>query len=155
MSEQKPLRDPKKVNLANAIISLLGLAVTFAIAYGFDRWSDLLRRQASANFAWTSYYWFLSISNLIFAGLMLVLAWFVCFRANKTRLIPLLYLLIGLLAAFAFAIEVTVSPTFQMITPGFLLPNSRVVHVSAFAAAIGAAGLVRSKFDHDRTKTRP
>lgn len=135
--------------MMNTIISLLGLFAAFVMAYGFDRWSALLTRQARANFTWGSYYWFLSISDLIFAGLILVLAWFVCFRANKTRIVPIIYLVVGLLATFAFAIEYTVSPNFQMITPGFLLPTSRVVYVSAFAAAIGIAGLALSKINHD------
>jgi len=138
----------KKTNV-NAIISFVGLAITFAVAYGLDRWSEILRRQASANFAWAPYYWFLSISNLILAGLILALAWFVCFRANKTRMVSIIYLIVGLLATFAFVIEFTVSPITQLITPGYLLPNSRVVYVSAFAAAIGVAGLVLSQINHD------
>ena len=142
------VRDLKEEKLTNAIISLLGLAVAFAMAYGFDRWSNLLRRQASANFDWAAYYWFLSISNLFFACLMLILAWFVCFRA-KTRLVSILYLVFGLLGTFAFVIEFSISSTFQMITPGFLLPSSRVVDVSAFAVAIGFAGFILSKFNHD------
>jgi len=133
----------------NIAISFIGLFVAFAKAYGFDTGSRLLREQAAENFAWGFYYWFFSISNFIFAGLILILAWFVCFRANKTRIVPTIYLIVGLFATFAFAIEHTVSPITQSITPGFLLPNSRVVYVSAFAAAIGVAGLVLSKINHD------
>ncbi|MCK7522546.1 MAG: hypothetical protein MZV64_35120 [Ignavibacteriales bacterium] len=133
----------------DAIISLLGLAATFAIAYGFDRWSELLRRQASATFAPTSYYWFFSISNLIFAGLMLVLAWFVCFRANKTRVIPVIFMIVGLFATFVFAVDVSIlaPDSHYMITPFPLMPNTRVAHVAAFITVIGFAGLLLSKND--------
>jgi hypothetical protein len=136
----------------NTIISLAGLAAAFVLAYGFDQWSEILRRQAFANFTWLSYYWFLSISNLIFPVLMFVLAWFVCFRANKTRVIPVIFLIVGLLVTFVFAIvHSIVAISSGSITTGILLPspNSRVVYVSAFAAAIGIAGLVLSKFNHD------
>jgi hypothetical protein len=148
MTEAKLVRDLKEAK-TNTIISLIGLVTAFAMAYGFDKWSELLMRQARVNFTWESYYWFLSISNLVFAGLILVLAWFVCFHANKTRIVPIIYLIVGLLATFAFVIEFTVSPISQMITPGFLLPSSRVVDVSAFATAIGVAGFILSKFNHD------
>lgn len=152
MNEQNTVRDTNRVNLMNAIVSLLGLAIVFAMAYGFDRWSDLLRRQAFANFTWISYYWFLSISNLIFPCLLLVLAWFVCFRANKTRVIPVIFLIVGLLVTFAFVIVYSiVAASSGLITTAIFLPSpdSRVVYVSAFAAAIGIAGLVFSKFNHD------
>jgi hypothetical protein len=152
MTEQKLVRDPKKVNLVNAIISLLSLAAIFAMAYGFDRWSELLRRQAFANFTWISYYWFLSISNLIFPGLMLVLAWFICFRTNRTRVISAVFLIVGLLVTFAFVIvHSIVAVSSGSITTAIFLPSpdSRVVYVSAIAAAIGIAGLVLSKFNHD------
>jgi hypothetical protein len=150
MSEQKSVRDPKKVKLMNAVVSLLGLAVTFALAYGFDKWAILLRRQARETFSSEFYYWFLSISTLLFACLMLALAWFVWFRAIKTRVVSMLYLVIGLLGTFAFPIEFSIhsSPSGLILTD-FVLPNSRAVYVSAFAAAIGIAGLVLSKFNHD------
>jgi hypothetical protein len=150
MSEQKPVRELKQIHWINAVVSLLGLAVTFALAYGFDKWAILLRRQARETFSSEFYYWFPSISTLLFACLMLALAWFVWFRAIKTRVVSMLYLVIGLLGTFAFPIEFSIhsSPSGLILT-GFVLPNSRAVYVSAFTAAIGIAGLVLSKFNHD------
>jgi hypothetical protein len=151
MSEQKPVRELKQIHWINAVVSLLGLAVTFALAYGFDKWAILLRRQARETFSSEFYYWFLSISNLIFAGLMLVLAWFVCFRANKTRVIPVIFMIVGLFATFVFAVDVSILAPYShyMITPFFLVPNTRVAHVAAFITVIGFAGLVLSKSNHD------
>lgn len=149
MNEQKSVREPKKVNLMNAVVSLLGLAVIFAVAYGIDYWSVILRRQVSANFVWSSYYWFLSLSNLIIAGLLFVLAWFVCYRTDKRWLISLTFLIIGLFGTFVFAVEYSTlssSRTF-MVTPFFLAPNWRTNYVAAFSIVIGFARLLISKND--------
>jgi hypothetical protein len=128
------------------IISLAGLVIVFFLAYGFDRLIMTLQQAASAAFALSSYLWLSSIANLILAGALLLLAWFVYFRAAKSKLISVIFMVLGLLVTFASALIYTFFSTLPPLgIAEFLTPYSRVVVVAGLIAVIGIAGLLPRK----------
>lgn len=133
----------------NTTISIVGLAVIFVMAYGSDQWAELLQRQARENFNFSPYYWFLSIDSLVLACSILTLGWLVCFRDNRRWLTSLIFIIVGLFAEFAFAVDFSIlaPSSHYMITPFFLNPNSRVADVGAFVVVTGFARLLIFKND--------
>jgi len=128
------------------IISLAGLVIMCFLAYGFDRWIAALQQTASSPFAIASFLWLSSIANLILAGALLLLAWFVNFRAVKSKWVSAAFSIIGLLVTFALALIFTAFSTLPSLgIIEFLMPNSRVIFVMAFIAVIGIAGLIPRK----------
>ncbi len=128
------------------IISLAGLVIVFFLAYGFDRLIMALQQAASAAFALSSFLWLSGIANLILAGALLLLAWFVYFRAAKSKLISVIFTVLGLLGTFASALIFTFFSTLPPLgIAEFLTPYSRVVVVAGLIAVIGIAGLFPRK----------
>lgn len=133
-------------------ISLTGLLAVFITAYGIDRWLDLMRQQAVDTFTLTQYLWYASIANLILAGELVLLAWYVNYRTNRSTLTPSIFIIVGLLVTFATAIIYTASSTFLPLgMVEYLMPNSRLVYAAALAAAIGTTGLVIFKEQNTQT----
>jgi hypothetical protein len=125
------------------IISLVGLVIVCILAYGFDRWIVALQQTATRPSSIASILWLSSIANLILAGTLLLLAWFVNFRTAKSKWISVTFLIIGLLVTFASALIFTAFSTFPPLgVAEFLMPTSRVVFVMAFIALIGITGLI-------------
>jgi hypothetical protein len=124
-------------------ISLAGLTAVLLMAYGFERWSLLLRQRGADTLTLTPFLWLASIANLLLAVALLLLAWFVTNRANRSRFVSLIFIVVGLLITFATAI--TFSATSRLLPLGimeYLTPNSRVVYAAAIIAATGIAGLI-------------
>jgi hypothetical protein len=125
------------------IVSFAGLVATFLVAYACDRWVESLRIEATRTFAFAPYLWLAGAANLLSAIVLLLLTWYVIFRADKSTLVFLVFVLIGLALTFASAIELSVTSTLPSL---FLVesftPNSHVVYVAAFVAIIGIAGFV-------------
>jgi len=128
------------------IISLAGLVLVCFLAYGFDRWIVALQQTATSSLAIASSLWLSSTANLILTGALLLLAWFINFRANKSKWISVTFLIIGLLVTFASALIFTAFSTLPPLgVVEFLMPTSRVVFVTAFITVIGLAGLIPRK----------
>jgi hypothetical protein len=128
------------------LISFVGLLVTFALAYGCDRWVEALRTEATQSSAIASFLWQAGAANLLLGAALLLLAWFVNFRAIRSRLISSLYLLVGLAVTFAVAIEVSVVSTLPPLgVVEFFTPNSHILYTGAFVAIIGIVGFILPK----------
>ena len=128
------------------IISLAGLVIVFFLAYGFDRLIMTLQQAATAAFALSSFLWLGGLANLILAGALLLLAWFVYFRAAKSKLISVIFTVLGLLGTFASALIFTFFSTLPPLgIAEFLSPYSRVVVVAGLIAVIGIVGLFTRK----------
>lgn len=124
-------------------ISLIGLVIVFVLAYSFDRWTIALQQTATRPFTIVSFLWLSSIANLILAGALLLLAWFVNFRAVNSKLVSVTFVIIGVLVTFASALIFTTLYTLPPLgIAEFLTPNSRVVFVGALIAILGLAGLI-------------
>jgi len=128
------------------LISFVGLLATFALAYGCDRWVEALRTEANQSSTIASFLWQAGVANLLLAAALLLLVWFVNFRAIRSRLISLLYLLIGLAVTFAVAIEMSAVSTLPPLgVVEFFTPNSHILYTGAFVAIIGIAGFILPK----------
>jgi hypothetical protein len=130
----------------NTAISLMGLVAVLFIAYGFDRWIELLRQRGANTFTLTPFLWFAGMANILFAGALLLLVWFVTYRAKRSRLVFSIFAVVGLLITFATAIHFSASVRyFPSSILEYLTPNSRVVYVSALITVTGIAGFVLSR----------
>jgi len=118
------------------IISFAGLVTTLIMAYACDLLIDAIRIKALATFVFAPYLWLAGIVNLFLAILLLLLTWYVVFRANKSTLVSSLFVIIGLALTFVSAI---VPP---LISRAAFAPNSHVLYVAAFVTVIGIAGFV-------------
>jgi len=124
------------------IVSFAGLVATFFVAYVCDRWVELLRIEATQNFAIASYLWIAGIANLLLAIALLLLSWHVIFRTSKSTLVSSVFVLVGLALTFASAIDMSVASTLPPLgIVEFLMPNSHLFYVASFVAVIGIAGL--------------
>jgi hypothetical protein len=125
-------------------MSLTGLVCTFLAAYACDRWVESLRAEAFNTFNATgTFLWLAGVANILLAIALLLLAWHVLFRSDKSILISAVFMLVGLGVSFACAIEVSIASTLPPLgIVEFLTPNSHVLYVAAFAVVVGSAGLV-------------
>jgi ABC-type transport system involved in cytochrome c biogenesis permease subunit len=127
-------------------MSFAGLAATFALAYGCDRWGEALRAKATQPSATASFLWQAGVANLLLAIALISLAWYANFRASRSKLISSIFLLIGIVVTFTVAIEVSVASTLPPLgIVEYLTPNSHVLYTAAFVAVIGIAGFVLPK----------
>jgi len=125
------------------IVSFSGLVITFVLAYGCDRWVESLRAEMTGTFNISSFLWQTGVANLLLAIALLLLTWYVIFWVNRSKLVSAVFLLVGLAVTFATAMEMSFASTLPPLgIVEFLTPNSHVVYVAAFIAALGLAGLV-------------
>jgi hypothetical protein len=125
------------------MVSFAGLVATFIMAYAFDRWVEFLRVEASRTFALAPYLWLAGAANLLLAITLLLLTWYVIFRADKSTLVSSVFVLVGLAFTFASTINMSLaSPLPSLGLVEFSTPGSHVLYVSAFVAVIGIAGFV-------------
>jgi hypothetical protein len=128
------------------LISLAGLVVVFFLAYGFDRLIMALQQAASATFALSSFLWLGGVANLVLAGALLLIAWFVYFRAARNILVSVIFMVLGLLGTFTSALIFTFFSTLPPLgIAEYLTPYSRVVVTAGLVAVIGIAGLIPRK----------
>jgi hypothetical protein len=127
-------------------IPLAGLVIVYILAYSFDRWIVAFQQTATKASAIVSSLWLSSIANLILVGALLLLAWFVDFRAIRSKLVSATFVIIGSLITFASALIFTIFSTLPPLgIAEYLTPTSRVVFVAASIAVIGIVGLIPQK----------
>lgn len=128
------------------IISLAGLVIVFFLAYGFDRLIMAFQQAASAAFALSTFLWLSGIANLVLAGALLLLAWYVNIRAARSRLVSVIFIVLGLLVTFTSALIFTFFATLPPLgIYEYLTPYSQVVVAAGLVAVIGIAGLIPRK----------
>ena len=123
MAEQK--------NITTESISLVGMAGTLALAYGFDRWLESLRVAASRTIVrplWPL--WPSSAANLVLAGCLVTLSWFVTCRSGRSKLVASIFVVVGLLVMLL------------SFTIGSMVPLFRTGYTGAFILAIGILSLM-------------
>ena len=125
------------------IKSLVGLVITFVIAFGCDLWIEALRAEMTQTFSISSFLWQAGIANLFLAIALLLLAWYVLFWVKKSKLVLAVFLLFGLVITFISSLEVSLTgilPPLGVVE--YLTPNSHVLYAAAFTAILGLAGFV-------------
>jgi hypothetical protein len=123
-------------------ISLLGMLLTFLLAYGLDRWTLALQQTVVQTYVVAPYLWISSAANLLLAGVLLLLGWYLAVRAPKNLWVSLAFIIIGLLFTFSTAIIYGVTSELPPASlSAYLTP--RVLISGAFIAAAGIAAMVR------------
>ena len=126
--------------------SLVGLIVTLIIAYGLDRWLAALKKSAEASFNFATLAWGYTATNLIMAGVLLTLSWFVVFR-DRSKFVSSIFLVVGLLFSVAFPNLIFLFPGKTIIPAASLLgrliyyAGSNLHFTYAFITIIGVVGL--------------
>ncbi len=134
-----------------AIDALIGLIASLLVVYGLDFWTQRLREAGFRSLDVTPYYWGSILANLVFAAILLALAWLTYFRAERRRLVVWLYLLTGLIVAFSSillssipaSLPLFTDPQFRILRIGLLYSgaHSRLQFLGAFLAILGALGI--------------
>lgn len=127
------------------MLSFLGLATTFAVAYGFQRLMNHLRMQLAVTASGSlgkSMFWVQSVALVVLAAMLLLLAWYVLSRASRDIWVGAGFVLVGLVLTFVVAIEIPLERVWfsnrVMNLAGY---NSYGHYVAAFVLVIGIACL--------------
>jgi hypothetical protein len=133
-------------------LSLLGLVGTLALAFGFDRWLDYLRIDAARTFDVTPNLWAGSLGQLLVAGTLLALAWYMMCHRPKSNSVALVFLVAGLVMTlfppiYGEVLERMLSPQDTTILPlsfslVYLSPGRLLSFAGAAIAAIGVVTLL-------------
>jgi hypothetical protein len=130
----------RRNRVVSDILPLIGLVITLAVAYGFDRWMDT--RELAG--------WVVGLSNLLLSGLLLALWWLMNLEDARSRLVAVVFLLIGLLLTFGPSLL----PDLRLQLPfslAFLMEhNALMCYAGGFVAVMGLVGLFpvrRKRFD--------
>ena len=126
------------------LFSLIGMAATLVIAYGVDWGLKSLAATAQRTFVYEPYLWLAGPANLVLAGALGALAWFVVFRAERSKVVSSIFVIIGLSVTFSFAAIISARGSLRLgDLMAFLTPSSHLVYAGSFVAAIGIAGFIR------------
>jgi len=135
--------------IGKRILSFVGLVVTFAVAYGFQRLVTYMREQVGVTVSGTlakSTFWVESIAILVLAAMILLLAWYVVSRVRRDTWVGVVFIVVGLVLTFALATEMSLERIWLSYRVTNLISyNSYGHYVAAFVAVIGIACLVATK----------
>lgn len=125
-------------------VSLVGLVLTFAVAYGCQRLTAYLKTEMAEALEAEPVFWFDSFALVIVSAALLFLSWYVIYRARKDVWVAAVFVLAGVGVTFAWAFEMTLGTTLisRMPNAEYLMPYSYVRYAAAFVAVIGIASLV-------------
>ncbi len=134
----------------NKFIPLAGMTAILVLAYGFDRFLGSFEQTALRTFDVSAFLLLIIAENLLFAGSLLMLIWFVLFRGERSQAVSSIFLVIGFLLVFSIAVlgylPSSIVPVedlrIVLMSLFFLTPNSFFFRASAFVAVIGIAGLI-------------
>ncbi len=122
------------------------MIAVLVIAYASDSVRNLLRTIAGETFSSSvilQSLWIAVAANLILAACILTLAWFVCIRSRRDKILSALFLIVGLFLLLSPSLSLLLAPFIRWPLPfGFPLPDSLLFHVAAFVVAIGIANLI-------------
>jgi hypothetical protein len=125
--------------------SFAGLILAFALAFAGDRWTAHWRAAIASNSSIASFLFLTGIGNLILAGALLLLGWYMLIRARPGKLSGIAFILAGLIVNFGSAVQFTFTATLPPLGIAESLSGlSYVTCVAAFAVMIGSVSLVGS-----------
>jgi len=135
--------------IGKRVLSIVGLVATFGVAYGFERLVTHVRAELGVTVSATlakSIPWVQSLAIVVLAVMLLLLAWYVVFRAKRDIWVGAVFIVVGLVLTFNVAIATSLG-SFWLFDrlPRFAAYNSYGHYVAAFAAVIGIACLVAPK----------
>ncbi len=134
------------------LVALVGALGILGLAWWFDRLYELSRLEAARTFDANPYaiVGTLAIVQLVLAGLLFLLAWFVILKSGGNTFVFLMFLLVGLLLLFSFSLDALLSrlPSFLSLSLTVFLPispRSMLFEASAFTTLIGIIGLIAQR----------
>ncbi len=128
--------------MRNTLVCTVVLAASLVIGYQIDSLQYFLRNYASQTFDYGPSYWFAGATPVVIAALEVALAWFVLVRIRMPWAAAIVYLVVGLAAAFFpllfFGLHIQFLP-FD-VTPLAQTLTSHMSEVGAFSAIMGFIG---------------
>ncbi len=132
-----------------SLAAVAGMLATLALTRWFDYLYDVLRTAPTRNvFVGTdAILWLGAATDVIVAGLLLLLTWFVMVKNGGSRFVFVSFLLVGILLLFSFSLQASLSllpPSMWQLFTAVMptSPRSLLFHAGAFIAVIGLMGLV-------------
>ncbi len=143
----------------NKLYSVFAMFLTLVLALLSDRFLQSLRETIKQSLRFDQFIqlsWVTILVTFFFSALLLLLAWFVLLRGERSRIIYVLFIIVGLSLVMTIA--------FVGFTPDSILPtgelrntlmvlffdsvDSFLFRASAFVALIAIAGLINSSCYH-------
>jgi hypothetical protein len=124
------------------VTSLAGMIIVLLLAFGLDRVILFLKEENARTFA-SGYalLWTYVLANLALAICLLLLFWIVAFRSERSKLVAVIFLIIGV--SMLLAPVLYFMPAFAGLNlADYLLPDKLLYQVGAFMAAIGLLSLI-------------
>ncbi len=124
------------------IVPLAGMVIALLLAFGLDRVILLLREEnARALTAGYALLWTYVLANLVLAICLLMLFWIIAARGERSKLVAVIFLIVGIPVLFAPVIYFT--PAFAGLNlTDYLLPDTLLYQAGVFMAAIGLLSLI-------------
>jgi hypothetical protein len=122
-------------------VSMLGMVLILAVAYGLDVWLDKLRMIAQSKFTLIST-WLLpaTILELLFVCLLLAWLWYVTRQDDNNLIVNILFILVGLgLHFYNYLATVSGLPLPMLLA---IIPKSLSSLTSAIVAVAGLQRLI-------------
>jgi hypothetical protein len=124
-------------------VPLIGMMAVLGIAYALDNWMNAIRQAAMSDFAGTLPWLVPSyLADLVVAGLILALLWFVHAKGDKGLTLPLVYVIVGLGWLFYNVLAIGLAGRLPLPMQLSLVPQSLPAFASAFIAVIGLQRLI-------------
>ena len=131
-------------------LSLVGLMIVFVIAFGLDQGIYALRRYAENSLDFQPLFVLMTFGNIVLAGSLLALAWYIYLKAERNRIIAALFLISGGLTALYPAAFILLNsggnmPDLFRSMFLYLTPDTRLHFAAAFVTMIGMMDLIRRR----------
>ena len=128
------------------IASLLGMFFIFSVAIGLENWIYKLREISRKEFS-SVLSWLVpaNIAVLLLAGLLLVWLWFVYSKEQDSRVIAIVYVLVGLGLLFYNVVAIALSPNLPLPVRLMRFPISFTAFTSAVFVVAGLQKLFSRK----------
>jgi hypothetical protein len=135
----------KKAVIKNSV-ALMGLIIVLAVSFGIDRWILVMRTENSRTFSLLgAVLWSYVIGDLIWAGLLLLLFWFMVSRGPRNWFIACIYLLVGLIQTLFPVLYISPIGQFWRFLAPFLATGSTLMRLTGgFITIIGGCTLALS-----------
>ena len=133
-------------NTMKRSMPLVVMLLILFLAYGADRLLEAAEARASETFIRTPIVWLNAVILIVFAIVMLGLAWFTIIRQKMNRSVSWIFLVVGCLIMFLNPIQFSIGISVLPIWFSKLTSNSFLIQAGAFIAVMGFAGLLARRF---------
>ena len=140
------------------VLSVVGMLVVFAAAYGFERLMTHMKTQLGVTVSMAlakGIHWVDAVAVLVLAALLLILGWYVITRLNRDKYVGVLFTVVGLALTILVAVELSLERPFRPYWMVEIFHLESYAHfVAAFIAVIGIACLVAPRRRRSRAQSR-